>query len=162
MRRLGPEDQPLRSTTSETPRHDGAPAPALLELRGDETIVGIAGSATPFRKRGFISGLLQLEFNDALLLTPGFHASHRRCATPRTLTPKQRGLSGFHLCRAVLALAPSSGGLPTKRLKTLVKCDWLWKPTSKATSTRDTFGVKRSPALAQSCGEVQTRADAGR
>ena len=41
--------------------------PALLELRGDEAIVGIAGSVAPFRERGFVAGLLQLQLHDALL-----------------------------------------------------------------------------------------------
>jgi hypothetical protein len=32
--------------------------PALLELSGDETIVGVAGSVAPLRERGLIPGLL--------------------------------------------------------------------------------------------------------
>jgi hypothetical protein len=47
--------------------------PTLLKLRGDQAIVGITGSVAPFRKRGFISSLLQLQFHDALLFTPSFH-----------------------------------------------------------------------------------------
>jgi hypothetical protein len=47
--------------------------PALLKLRGDQAIVGITGSVAPFRKRGFIPGLLQLQFHDALLFIPSFH-----------------------------------------------------------------------------------------
>jgi hypothetical protein len=39
------------------------------ELRGDQTIVGIAGGVAPFRERGFVLGLLQLQFYDALLFT---------------------------------------------------------------------------------------------
>ena len=35
--------------------------PTLLKLRGDQAIVRIAGSVTPFRERSFISNLLQLE-----------------------------------------------------------------------------------------------------
>jgi hypothetical protein len=51
-------------------------------LRSDETIVRIAGSVAPLRKRSLISGLLQLEFDDALLFDSTFHIPplgfHRR------------------------------------------------------------------------------------
>ena len=47
--------------------------PTLLKLRGDQAIVGITGSVAPFRKRGFVPSLLQLQFHDALLFTPSFH-----------------------------------------------------------------------------------------
>jgi hypothetical protein len=47
--------------------------PALLKLGGDQTIVGIAGGITPFRERGFVPRLLQLQFDDALLFVAGFH-----------------------------------------------------------------------------------------
>ena len=53
-----------------TPRRDVAPP---LELRGDQTIIGIAGGVAPFRERGFISGLLQLELHDALSFTLTLH-----------------------------------------------------------------------------------------
>jgi len=47
--------------------------PTLLKLRGDQAIVGITGSVAPFRKRGFVPSLLQLQLHDALLFTPSFH-----------------------------------------------------------------------------------------
>jgi hypothetical protein len=47
--------------------------PALLKLRGDQAIVGIAGSVSPFRERSFIASLLQLELHDALFFTSSFH-----------------------------------------------------------------------------------------
>jgi hypothetical protein len=43
-------------------------------LRRDQAIVGIAGGIAPFRERGLISGLLQLQFHDTLLFSPAFHA----------------------------------------------------------------------------------------
>ncbi len=56
--------------------------PTLLKLRGDQAIVGITGSVAPFRKRGFVPSLLQLQFHDALLFVPSFHVPpfglHRR------------------------------------------------------------------------------------
>jgi hypothetical protein len=48
--------------------------PTLLKLRGVWAIVGIAGSVAPFRKRGFVPSLLQLQFHNALLFTASFHA----------------------------------------------------------------------------------------
>ena len=47
--------------------------PALLKLRGDQSIVGIASGIAPFRERGFVSRLLQLQFDDALLFALRFH-----------------------------------------------------------------------------------------
>jgi hypothetical protein len=47
--------------------------PAPLELGGDEAVIGIAGSVAPLRQRGLVPGLLQLEFDDALLFTASFH-----------------------------------------------------------------------------------------
>src|SRR5437868_5858755 len=40
--------------------------PALLELRGDQPIVGIAGSIAPLGERGLVAGLLQFQLRDAL------------------------------------------------------------------------------------------------
>src|SRR5882672_8523389 len=45
----------------------------FLELRRNQAIVRIAGGVAPFRERGFVLGLLQFQFNDALLFTPTFH-----------------------------------------------------------------------------------------
>ena len=47
--------------------------PTLLELRGNQTIVGIARSVAALRERGFIASLLQLEFSDATLVSLNFH-----------------------------------------------------------------------------------------
>ena len=47
--------------------------PTLLQLCRDEAIVRIAGCVSPFRERGFILGLLKLEFDDASLLGLAFH-----------------------------------------------------------------------------------------
>ena len=56
--------------------------PTLLKLRGDQAIVRIAGSVTPFRERSFISNLLQLELHNTLFFTSSFHVPplglHRR------------------------------------------------------------------------------------
>ncbi|WP_288827393.1 hypothetical protein [uncultured Paraburkholderia sp.] len=42
--------------------------PVLLQLRGNQTIIGGAGSVAAFCERGFVSGLLQLKLDDPPLL----------------------------------------------------------------------------------------------
>ena len=83
----GARDGGIRSPHCLQPRLAGLDAaerrlPALLELRGDQAIVGIAGGVAPFRERGFVSGLLQLQLDDALSFDPAFHVPplglHRR------------------------------------------------------------------------------------
>jgi hypothetical protein len=70
--------------------------PALLELRGDQAIVGVARSVAPFRERGFIPRLLQLEFHDALLFTSTFHVSPfcLHCGLDRHRLDRVEKLSG--------------------------------------------------------------------
>lgn len=48
--------------------------PALLQLCRNQPIVWIAGGIAPFCQCGFISGLLKLQFDDALLFGLAFHA----------------------------------------------------------------------------------------
>jgi transposase len=47
--------------------------PTLLQLSGDETIIGIAGSVAPLREGRLILGLLQFKFNDAASFVLAFH-----------------------------------------------------------------------------------------
>src|SRR5215217_7539831 len=75
---VGRHDAGIRRPRCLQPRLAGFDAaqrrlPALLELRGDQSIIGIAGGIAPFRERGFVSRLLQLEFDDTLLFAAGFH-----------------------------------------------------------------------------------------
>jgi hypothetical protein len=42
-------------------------------LRGNQTVIGVAGSVAPLGQRGFILCLLQFEFHDPLLLIQGVH-----------------------------------------------------------------------------------------
>ena len=50
--------------------------PALLQLCGDQAVVGIAGRVAPLRKRRLVARLLQLQIDDALPFVLGFHV-HR-------------------------------------------------------------------------------------
>jgi len=49
--------------------------PALLELRGDQPVVGIAGSVAPLGERGLVAGLLQFQLSDALSFALVLHMS---------------------------------------------------------------------------------------
>jgi hypothetical protein len=46
--------------------------PVLLQLRGDEAIIRIAGSVTTLRETGFVAGLLQFQIVDVLLILLSF------------------------------------------------------------------------------------------
>jgi len=71
LRRIGR----LRRRQSHLARFDATERglPALLELRGDQAIVGITGSVASLRQRGFVASLLELKFDDALLFAATFH-----------------------------------------------------------------------------------------
>jgi hypothetical protein len=47
--------------------------PVFLKLGGDQAVVGIACGIPPFGQRRLVFGLLQLQFDDALLLTAHLH-----------------------------------------------------------------------------------------
>ncbi|KWC46448.1 hypothetical protein WL51_29490 [Burkholderia ubonensis] len=47
--------------------------PILLQLRGDQTVIGIAGGVAALCQRGFVLSLLQFEFDDPPLLAQGVH-----------------------------------------------------------------------------------------
>lgn len=47
--------------------------PVLLQLRGDQAVIRIAGGIASLCQRGFVLSLLQFEFNDAPLLAQGVH-----------------------------------------------------------------------------------------
>ena len=47
--------------------------PVLLQLRGDQSVVGIAGGIAAFGERRLIARLLELELDDALLFGLAFH-----------------------------------------------------------------------------------------
>jgi hypothetical protein len=47
--------------------------PILLQLRGNQTVVGIAGGVTPLGQRGIVLSLLQFELYDAPLLVQSIH-----------------------------------------------------------------------------------------
>ena len=49
--------------------------PALLELRGDQPVVGIAGSVAPLSERGVVAGLLHFQLSDALSIALFLHMS---------------------------------------------------------------------------------------
>ena len=72
--------------------------PALLELRGDESIVRIAGRVASLGERGLLAGLLQLQLYDAPLLALLLHVSvfgvHRRLNRERRDREKQLAADG--------------------------------------------------------------------
>ncbi|CAE6866035.1 hypothetical protein R69658_07867 [Paraburkholderia aspalathi] len=47
--------------------------PVLLQLRGNQAVLGITGGVAPLSQRGLVPGLLQFEFHDPLLLVQGIH-----------------------------------------------------------------------------------------
>jgi hypothetical protein len=101
-------------------------------LRGDEAIVGVAGSVAPLRERGFILGLLQLEFDDALLFTSTFHVPpfglHRRLDRHRLDDAEK--LSGDR-CVDTQAAEREAPGQPEHQVGTITSIDGLSRRTAR-------------------------------
>ena len=106
--------------------------PALLELRGDQAIVGIAGSVAPLRKRGFISSLLQLQFHDALLFALSFHVPPLglHCRLDRH---RLHGAEKLSSDRGVDAEAAEreAPGQPEHQVRTIAAIDGLSRRTAR-------------------------------
>jgi hypothetical protein len=106
--------------------------PALLELRGDEAIIGIAGSIAPLRQRGLISGLLQFEFDDALLFTASFHvrASGLHCRLDRHRSDRTQQLLGDRGVDTQTA-EREAPGQPKHQVRTITAVDGLTRWTAR-------------------------------
>ena len=106
--------------------------PALLELRGDQAVIGIAGSVAPFRERCFIAGLLQLEFHDALLFIPSFHipASGLHCCLDRHRLDRAEQLSGDRGVDTETA-EREAPGQPKRQVRPITAVDGLTRRTAR-------------------------------
>src|SRR5260370_30045870 len=92
----------------------------------------IAGYVTTLCKRGFISGLLQLEFHDALLFTASFHvpASGLHCRLDRHRLDGAEQLSGDRSVDAETA-EREAPGQPEHQVRTITPIDRLSPRTAR-------------------------------
>jgi hypothetical protein len=99
-------------------------------LGGDQTIIRVAGGVAPLSKRGFIAGLLQLQFKNALLFALGFHMHpfRRQCRLDR------HGLNGMNeladdRCVDAQTAKCHTPPQPEHHAPTIASIDWLGGPS---------------------------------